>query len=787
MGTMLSALNVDEERPEGRNAPADDASEAAPAAPKPKKAPSILDLSPKKMARRVVRWWESQNDLMASREAEWKVNRLRRRGIPNVRLVKEQDRGVWTAWAPPMTLASAPVANKAASLCRRAISYLLADPPQPDPVPASNEQDDIDAAELAERILESLQSESNLNEPKTIRRALGYAVDTASGFVLYYVDQDPAITTAKALVCSPQATEAATAVDEDGEPLGPPPYVTRYVTAAGLLTDIPKEAEQIPAVRLCRKIYQAQHVRFLPHDAEDLWDAEAVMIADFETWGALRKMLPALDALPLEEQKKIAQYRPDRAADLLPHRESETPQPRDETGPGTNGRDRPMPDETLVFTIKYYRVKGGDEPAGAYVLVLGNSWATGEPWEAEINGKVEALLIPLTQYRCLDEGRVDPYGVALMSLLGPGNEARSAQFGAYLEHLDRFGNRKTFLPINSIIRPEQLNQPMATPLPMNPGGEPKYEDIPDFPNDGKEMIAMTSSEMEEAAGLPPVAQGVSDPDVGSGKQASIMISQVHAGLSEWKQNIIDGYLRGCRIQLQQVRAKFTTPQLVGYTGDDGAYRSRAFVGTDLGDTRDVRLSIGSMTMLTSSQKAEQAVHYAQLQLPGVSGDSFREIIANNLGVTLGLEDQPERLRIKRQISAWKAGPPPGWQPPPPPLPPPPVGANAEGAVVASPVAPPPPPPDPILAAIFAEMPGDTIPAIALIRLFELQKLVSSVAYERKPLEWRNAIAQEFERMRLAAGSYTLQEQAAMQQPPQGSQAPGKSGAPAAGGGQPAGA
>ena len=783
MDTMRSALSTDEERSEGSNAAADDASAVAPTAPKPQSPTdrSILGLAPKKMARRIVRWWESQNELMASKEAEWKVNRLRRRGIPNVRLVKEQDRGVWTAWAPPMTMASAPVANKAASLCRRTISYLLADPPQPDPVPASNEQDDIDAAELTERVLESLQSESNLNEPKTIRRALGYAVDTASGFVLYYVDQDPAVTTAKALVCSQTAMDAVSAVDKDGEPLGAPPFVTRYVTVDGMLTDEPDEAEQIPAVRLCRKIYQAQHLRFLPHDAEDIWDAEAVMIADFETWGALRRMLPALNDLPDEDQKKIAQYRPERAVDLMPHRESETPQPREESGPGTNGRDRPLPDETLVFTIKYYRVKGGDEPHGAYVLVLGNSWATGEPWEAEIAGKTEALLIPVTQYRCLDEGRVDPYGVALMSLLGPGNEARSAQFGAYLEHLDRFGNRKTFLPINSIIRPEQLNQPMATPLPINPGGEPKYEDIPSFPSDSKEMIGLMSSEQEEAAGLPPVAQGDSDPNVTSGKQASILVSQVHAGLSEFKQNIVDGYLRASRIQVQQVRAKFTTPQIVGYVGDDGAYRSRAFQGTDLGDTRDVRLAIGSMTMLTPPQKAEQAVHYAQLQVPGLSGEAFRDVIASNLGITLGLEDQPERLRIKRQISAWKAGPPKDWQPP---APPPPVGANAEGVVVPSPV---PPPPDPLLAQIWAEAPGDTIPAIAAVRLHELQRLVSSVTYERKPPEWRNAVAQEFERMRTASGTFTIQEQSAMQQPPQVSQAPGKSGAPVAGGGQPAGA
>ena len=136
MGTQLSAIHEVVEPP---SSGPDTEPEVEPERRKTPKTKSMLKLSPKKLAKRITRPYQGQNQTMKNRSAEWLVNRLRRRGIPNVRLIKEQDRGVWTAWAPPITLATAPVTNKAADLVRRLISYLLADPPQPDPIPASSE------------------------------------------------------------------------------------------------------------------------------------------------------------------------------------------------------------------------------------------------------------------------------------------------------------------------------------------------------------------------------------------------------------------------------------------------------------------------------------------------------------------------------------------------------------------------------------------------------------------------------------------------------------------------
>src|SRR5205823_8897993 len=82
----------------------------------------------------------------------------------------------------------------------------------------------------------------------------------------------------------------------------------------------------------------------------------------------------------------------------------------------------------------------------------------------------------------------DPYGKGLMRLLGPGNEVRSAQIGALLEHLDRFNNRKVFYPITSALQPKAMQAATGTYIPINPGGQPTVEDLPTFPDASLKML-----------------------------------------------------------------------------------------------------------------------------------------------------------------------------------------------------------------------------------------------------------------------------------------------------------
>lgn len=713
--------------------------------------PDMLGMQEAAAAKRNVAIFNAQQPLMRHRLAQWRVNALRRRGFSNVKLVKDQDTDRWICWAPPSNIAAAPVANKAATICRRLTSILLADPPVPEPVPPSGEEADRDAAELAGRILVEVQGDAGTREVKLMRRAGDRASTYGSGFVHYWLDRDPQRTVPKAVEVSATATNLNTAVLPDGTPAGPPPYIRKYVMSDGTLSDDPTGAVAVPVNRICARVLTGKNVRFLPHTAEDIWDAEGIQLGEFLAWGDVKRRFPGLaDRLTDEQLKTMKGYRPPENLDLLPHREGLTPIIRDSEAPG----EGTIQDEDLVWSVTTYYRAGEAYPEGCYLVSLGeNVVAYRSTWMGTIDGRPEALEIPVTQYMQFDEGEVaNGYKVALMTLLGPANEVAQAQLGAILEHIDKFTNRRVFIPSNSILQKKDLMQATGTPITINPGGEPKYEDVPEPPQILLNVFDRMQGTMTDDSGLQQAAQGVQDPSVTSGKQASIIVSQVMSGLSDLKENYVEGYLRACRIQLQLIRAGFDVPQMISYVGNDGSFRVKEFTGDSLRKTRDVRLKIGSMSMMNPLQKTELATSY--LQLGVLDTDRLRQIIADNLGGTLGLEDAPERLRVRRQIAEWMDGPPKGYEAPAPQV----TGVSAGGT---APQTQPQPAPDAV--AIFAPVAADDQPDIAKLRAFELGRAMCTVQYQRWPTEWRLAFDNEYQRARQAAGIMTLAEQSQAQQ------------------------
>src|SRR5437660_9195339 len=176
--------------------------------------------------------------------------------------------------------------------------------------------------------------------------------------------------------------------------------------------------------------------------------------------------------------------------------------------------------------------------------------------------------------------------------------------GAELEHLDRFASRLIFLPMTSPLQPQQLLAPTGTVQYILPGGEPKYEEIPDFPVIVKEMLQFASQDMDDEADLQQAGQGLNPTGVKSAKHQEVILQQVAQAMSDLRQNTERGLVRGWRIILQLVRAYFSVPQQIGWFGDDGRYKQQRWTGADLGSTRDVRIAKGSFTQLPPLTKAQ---------------------------------------------------------------------------------------------------------------------------------------------------------------------------------------
>lgn len=712
-----------------------------------------------KVAKKVLELWTEQDTLYRRSLAQMRANRMRREGHINVQVVKSQDYDRWEewSWGPPV-----PHSNQASRLCRKVSSHIYADPPAPHVLPASNEPVDTDSAEFGELLLADLLGENQLDDARRGREALDLActygsvyrhlrVDPRARKEPLQVEAAPGAVHVQAPFKIPAPPDPMTGqppIDPTtGQPAmmdAPPPYVLRYVTADGTLTDERSQAMPQWLPGLEDELLPAARVRFLPAMVDDIDRAKAVLVACFKSIAELKAMFPQkFETVTEEELGQMLRYRPDRLDDFMP-------------GTGKMGRDafeQLKGDNRMVFCLLKYCRAGVDYPEGGYLYIAGGAVVLyRDAWAATMeDGAREPLEIPIAPMHQLREGREGPHRVGMMEIIGPGNEQRAALLATWFEYLDRFNRRKVFVPTNSILDADDLENPTRTYLPINPGGEPTMEQPGEFPKMGVELYDRAGADMNHDSGLEEAAQGLEDPSVRSAKHASTIVTQVQAGLSEIRQNAERYHVRSWRIMLQLVRAFFAKPQRMTWASEDGRFLEKRWSRADLGSTKDVRLKPASMSMMTPTVKLQYITEVAPLL--GLQAEEIRELLGSGLAATIGWKEDPARMRIRRQIAEWEDGPPDGWTPVPP-LPGAVLGVDPMGM----PQMGPPQLQDPALLAIWAPVPADDLPPIAQVRLNELAKCMSSVSYLRWPPEWRQGAELEFQR---AQGTV----QAAMAPPP----------------------
>lgn len=695
-------------------------------ADKPQEDQSLLDLAEQEAAKQILKEWDASWKAISRYVEQWKVNRARSQGFTGVQLVKKQDR--LQAYIPTGAKKGVAGMNKAARLTRRVRAAIFADPPVPEALPGTDADEDRDAAEVSTRILQDLTAEGNLAYTLHSGDAFDLGSDYGSGFLRFWVDETGGGWRPKQIQASPQATDPADPFPVDPQTGSPRPCdpILRYVTADGRFTEERKEAAKLWLPKLRDEVLSGKQVRFLPYDVRDLWEADAVMIGTAVTLGELKRLFPDIASWDAGRITKLVSARPQHFKDILePHQKDTASESASNT--------------SLVFVCTRIHTQSGRYPEGAYLIAAGeDELLHREDWYDHEHGT--PLDLPLTQFKQFTE-EGNPYGDGLMTQLGPGNEIRGALLDSMLEHLRRFQNRHVFVPMTSPMQPQQLQSPTGTPIPILPGQEPKYEEVPDFPDIVKEMAGLISADMDDESGLQGAGQGLNPPGVKSAKHQEVILEQVAQGLSDLRQNAERGLIRGWRIMLQLVRCFYTVPQQISWEGDDGRYKQRDWTGVDLGSTRDVRLQRGSFTMMGPQAKAASAWQYAQAGM--LTPQDLEHIAETQVSGQFGLQQNPHRLRVRRQIAQWHEGPPDDYQPPPMVPPPPPVPGQ-----------PPPPPPNPyapLLSVIFEPIPGDTEPAVAALRAYELNKAMASTKYHRWNPQWQQGLILAYQQARQATG------------------------------------
>lgn len=701
-----------------------------------------------KVAAKIIAAWNEQDPLWTRHRAECVAAALRREGRTDVIVDKRANLAEWQvrSWGTVD-----PQFNYAAKLCRHLPALLYGDPPQPKVEPEDlTDNQDATTADFVQRVLVDVNAATALDGTNTTRRAFDLASTYKSAFVWTSVhpkgSRQPLQIEAHPM--AERAEQPFSGVQMDpmsGQPipipLNPAEATLRYVREDGSLTNEKAEGvlQWVPALR--EEVLTSLQVRPLPPTAPDCWHAHGALVALFlpkRQWAA---MAPEKFETLTEEDKGKLDHRPEGAVKYLLHHLSPREQRRLLE---REGEDR------LVFGVLQWCTESPEYPAGFYGVALGSGLLLQRSeWKHPLTQR--GLALPLAQIMQYREGTAGFYGGAgAMDILGPMQEV-FAQTVQYMQDvMDRNATRKTFVPLGSPVTPEEYEDPGQRLLVTGPQGNPYQEQLMPLDPAIEKLAAMAERQMRDAVGLSETAQGLDTGSVQSGRQAFAIIGQAQAALSELRQHRDRFEQRRWQNQVEQMGAFYTVPQVLQYAGEDGEQVAKRWTGEDVRTTKTVRIKPGTGTLLTPQQKVEQVLALSANPATGITPSMVQAVVAGGMSLEMGLPDDPQRQRVRRQIAKWEQGPPEGWTGQRPV-----VGVDP---MTGQPIM----EPDPVLAAIFDPRPSDDFPTVALLRTQVLSDFAASRAFERQGPEWQQGLLAELDRARRAAGVYTLAEQAQQQ-------------------------
>lgn len=733
--------------------------------------PLLEETDEKKIAETITKWLRDQSKARRRRRVIVKWIKDTLKGVRGLQIrPTNEDITELELYRAPGMLGLSTVMKRARQLIERVVAHLLSDEPSPEAEPEDDSDMAREAAEVTTRILTIEGAESGFNLGGLLRRALRKASYHGSGFLYTCVDptgggwrpmQIEALPTA-------QTVQDATIDPVTQAPVGTgdPRLKLRYVRPDQTLTDKPSEADRQWMPKQHVDVLTPEHVALLPESSSSISTALGAIVIRFPTVSEARGKFPKFAELPDEDIKPLLSWRPEEARNAGPFDSN-----AEKLRIASSGDGDKVDDTARLCTLSLYFKSHSAYPTGAYIVVCGDRVLHKQPWSGMVedgeNVVEECLDIPLAQIRQLDDDEDDdPMGRGIAYELCEIDEQRAYILDAWNDHLDRITHPYTFVPLGSTITPAQLQLRSGEPLYYNPQGQPSMEKVDPFPPDAKEYFDRTTEAGNDAAGgLAETAQGTEVSSVTSGAQAAVVVQQAAQNMASIKHNVADGVERFWRIVIQQFRVFYTVPMQAKYLGDDQSWKTTEWSRADFGSTRTVRIKQGTFTQLTAEQKEAKADK--QLQTGVIDADQYRDVVASGIRPTLGLQENPHRVRVRQQMSQWDKGPPENWAPPAPPMMMGPMGQQmpAVDPMTGQPV---PAPPDPVNP--FADRRQvDLDRAVAAIRYQELAKHQSQQRYIRQPAPWRAYFDAALNEARLACGAYTLAEQQQMQQQAQAQQ------------------
>ena len=679
----------------------------------------LLDLAksdPEEAAKKVKKLWEIGDPAAERLKVFWDQYKLWLMGIRGVRArPASTEVNRWELYVPPGALDMPPVLDQTESLLDKVVSHVLSDKAKPKCVPADDSPQERDAAQFAERLLSISGSEAEQNDAALFRRACKKSGIYGSSFIYHYVDAD------------------------------------------GWEADKQSPDGRRVRKKICKRILPSYYVRPIPETAQSIADADGILVMDTTTVGDLKRRFPQIvdgdeeqEPWSVEDWTDVVEWKPKASRWARPWFASK------KMSGAPEFKENGMPTDTSpVVTLALYMNVGGEYKDGAYLLTAGGTKTLyAEDWlDHSQEDAPRSLSLPVVQWKQLTDDVSDNFfGRCLIQMLGPIGEIRASIVLSWINYLDRFGFPHTFLPLGSVVQPDQLAARDGRAIYFNPQGQPVVEQIPPFPADAKEFLDRAGAVEQDIVGLYG-ALGDSRQSNESGDHLALNQSAAAMNVTQISDNAADAIMASWRVTLEQSRAFITEPQLLRYEDEDGGYREKAWQGLDIGNTRQVDIEPGTFTGLNQEAREAKIIQWQQLQW--ITPDQAKELVGSGMRAQTGLEDNPFLRKVRRELSAWRKGPPPEWMQAVQQQQQQEQRSSAIAALTGSQPVPPQPPPPP---NIFLRVASDLEQDVARIRHAEIRHELSSSGFTQQPPQWQGVLTQEYTAMKASAGVLTVQEQ-----------------------------
>lgn len=520
------------------------------------------DAEPGDFARYARRKWDEQEDKLAPLHNAWIQNLL---FLSNRQWWKLNKLGLWTPEVVP-SWRKQPTSNISLAYFKTFLAKVTKTRPAWQVIPSSTDPREIQAAELADEVLEAKWLE--LKVSKIFRRAVAWTIATGNAFLYPFWNEETG--KVRPLMVETEVpkynengeiigTETMTVpADENGDP----------ILGDDGLPDPDAEPFMDDEGDVGLKVYSPFQVR-VDAEAETDEDVTCLMIAEAMSLKEIAKRWPdhagrvkAEDVGRLEDYDKML-------AGVIGQGETAI----------TSAGDQRDDDIPKAIVIHYHERPCREYPNGRY-------WVCTRDVELEEPQDLPDGIFPLIHMRDLEvPGRF--YAMSTLEAIVGLNREYNEINQQVAEHHALMTKGKWIAPRGSGITKGQITSQPGEVLTPNPGFEIKQAEIKPLPAAVYQERERVLADFEMVSGIRKVSMGQNPPGVTAGVAILQLQEADDTDLGPFLAMLEECVAEVARAFLQIIRNNYDTERLIYVPGQDRRYLARAFRGADLEGALDV--------------------------------------------------------------------------------------------------------------------------------------------------------------------------------------------------------